>query len=565
MKLTKVEEILLILTMKTCYIFLSIILLSSCHYRSFIGYALNKKGFKHFSKKEKFIGSNENPLRNYDVNYYDWTVKPKAIDKSISGTMKIEFNLTESQQEIMLDFHSSMQIDSVYLNTKNFRYKHRKDRILVDFGEVLAKGTQLIIVIDYHGKPKSILDEGPIQWRQDSLGRTWISTQTEGVGPQFIMPCNALLREEPDSCDITVVVPSKLVAVANGQLVSEKSLKGGYKAYKFHVSNPINIYNISFNIGNFVSIDIPYENGKNITCWPLDYHEKQATEFYSQLPSIFKELESLFGEYPWWNDGSQFVESTFSAMEHQSCIAMGSDYRNDWKDYNLTLIHELSHEWWGNKITGYDYCDVWIHEGLATYCEALVIERIYGKEEYSKLTRWAMQMTSNKIPIHKECGVLYNSWANAEDQDIYSKGALMMHSLRVEVDNDSLFFGALKQLQVENEPSNMTTEAFCLQLNALLGNDYSYLFDYYLYQAKQPLLAIFVEAQLNGNRKIYYKWDDPHMFLPKNGLKVSVDGKEQTIVPTNDYQFIELSQNQAFNYVFEKSIYYTPFKAKKKK
>ena len=93
----------------------------------------------------------------------------------------------------------------------------------------------------------------------------------------------------------------------------------------------------------------------------------------------------LYGVFPWWNDGCRFVESTFAAMEHQSCIAMGDDYRKDWKDtINTTLVHEIAHEWWGNNVTGSDYCDIWIHEGMATYSEALFLEKFLGTEDYSE-------------------------------------------------------------------------------------------------------------------------------------------------------------------------------------
>ena len=171
----------------------------------------------------------------------------------------------------------------------------------------------------------------------------------------------------------------------------------------------------------------------------MDYNKDKADKFYDQAPKVMAVFEELYGEFPWWNDGCRFIESTFSAMEHQSGIAMGEDYRYDWRKYNLTLVHELSHEWWGNNITAYDYCDAWIHEGLATYSEALFLEKIYGKDAYYKKVQRFYYGTANKIPVRKVCGVRYSSWISYDDMDIYDKGALLMHSLRVLVDDDELF------------------------------------------------------------------------------------------------------------------------------
>ena len=106
-----------------------------------------------------------------------------------------------------------------------------------------------------------------------------------------------------------------------------------------------------------------------LTFQVLDYNREKASKFYEQTSIILREFEKLYGEFPFWEDGCKFIESTFSAMEHQSGIAMGADYKNNWKEFNTTLIHELSHEWWGNSLTGKDYCDIWMHEGMATYSE----------------------------------------------------------------------------------------------------------------------------------------------------------------------------------------------------
>ncbi len=35
-----------------------------------------------------------------------------------------------------------------------------------------------------------------------------------------------------------------------------------------------------------------------------------------------------------------------------------------WRD---VIIHEVAHQWFGNSVTEYDWDDVWLSEGFATY------------------------------------------------------------------------------------------------------------------------------------------------------------------------------------------------------
>lgn len=535
------------------------LLLNSCYYKPFIGYRLNMKGFKHFSKTERIAGDNSNPARDYKVNRYDWALELFPDKKRISGKMDITFTNKSAQNVFLFDLQKRMKIVSYTCSEGNPQIERKHDFLYLKFDENVPIKTRLKLSITYEGKPANVGGEGPIQWKKDKEGRLWISSQTEGIGPQFIMPCNALLRAESDSSTITVTVPSDLKVVSNGHLIGvETNAQTNTTTYKHEITNTINTYSLSFNVGHFVKLTKPYTdiNGveREITFQVLDYNQDTASSFYDQTPIILCEFEKLYGTYPFWNDGCKFVESTFSAMEHQSGIAMGSDYTYDWKDYNTTLIHELSHEWWGNSITGKDYCDIWMHEGMATYSEALFLEKIYGSEAYDKRMNYARYLSINTIPVRKECGVLYNSWINPADEDIYDKGALMMHSLRTVVNDDSLFFNSLFVIQKDFAKQNISSEELIAKFNTLLGKDYSSLFDWYLNKVKPPVLEIFADKEADI---LYFKWKEEIPFYPEGEVYIKQGDEFFTLVPTTDYQSQKVADAVPVNFLLEKSIYYT--------
>lgn len=537
-------------------LFFFVLVQSSCYYKPFIKYTFNKEGFKKFSKKEKLAGNNENPHRAYQVNKYDWAVEIFPDKKQIAGTMSISFTPTIRQDTFLFDLQKRMKIKRSS-TTEDFNLKHDGDFLYFNFKEKQAAGKRITLTIQYEGKPVKLMGEGPIQWKKDDKGRHWISSITEGVGPHFMMPCNILLGNEADTTVISVTVPSNLTVTANGQLIGVVEAENK-KTFKHLVTNPINIYNISFNAGHFVQLSKPYTdvNGveRNIECFVMDYRKEVADDYYNQAPIIMKEFEQLFGVFPWWNDGCRFVESTFAAMEHQSCIAMGDEYYKDWKDtINTTLVHELAHEWWGNSVTGKDYCDIWIHEGMATYSEALFLEKFLGKEDYTERMRKMVFSTYNTIPIHKVCGVVYNSWTNGPDQDIYDKGALMMHSLRVLVNDDALFLQALKQIQVDFAVQNISSEEMVTKLNKLLLDDYSPMLNWYLDEAKPPQLEIRIDKKKG---KLHYRWAREIPLMMRQELVVLRNDEEMRINPTTEFQTTDVVSGEKLRFLIERGIYY---------
>ncbi|MFT5878405.1 MAG: aminopeptidase N [Dokdonia sp.] len=534
------------------------LMLESCYYKPFIGYRLNNRGFKKFSKTEKIAGDNYNPARDYKVNRYDWDLELFPDQQRISSTMDIYFTTQSLQKVFLFDLQKKMKIVSYTCSEGSPQIDRQGDFIYLNFDKQVPNHKRLKLSITYQGKPANVAGQGPIQWRKDLQERVWISSTTEGIGPQFIMPCNALLQAESDSSSITVTVDQDLTVVSNGQLIGvESNTEAKTKTYKHEVTNSINTYSLSFNVGRFLKITKPYTdiNGieRQLIFHVLDYNYDVANKFYDQTAILLKELEQLYGEFPFWKDGCKFIESTFSAMEHQSAIAMGSDYQNDWKEFNTTLIHELSHEWWGNSLTGKDYCDIWIHEGMATYSEALILERIYGTKAYDLKMKYATRYVSNTIPILKECNVLYNSWVNDRDQDIYDKGALMMHSLRTVVNDDSLFFNSLFIIQRDLRTTNISTDALISKFNKLLKSDYTLLFDWYLKKEKPPVLEVFVDEQ---NKKISYKWKNKIPFFVDGSVFVNISGESKPIYPSTKYQSLEMGKSSHPEFLISKSIYY---------
>lgn len=468
--------------------------------------------------------------------------------------MRIDFKMEKLQDSILVDLHRTLKVENIESTIPLKTWKHSKDLIYIVFSEQVKEGNSGSIKVSYGGRPANISNEGPIQWKTDGKGNPWIGTQTEGVGAHYVMPCKELLYDEPEQCFIRVEVPSSLVVVANGKLDSITS-NGGNRVYHHSVLNPINIYNISFNIGNYEKITLPYTDIKGeereIQVFALSHQTDTARSFYSQTPLHVKALEELYGPFPWWRDGCKIVQSTLNggAMEHQSAISMGSYFRNDYAPpayslkVNATLIHELAHEWWGNLITGMDYCDMWLHEGFATYSEALVVAKLYQPNYYDHYIWNLPRYVDNERPVLKPCGVRYNSWVNSKDADIYYKGALILHTLRRQLNDDDLFFSILRGALERFARQNVSTETFIEYFNDMAGRDFEPLFDVYLKEKSPPVLQYSYDSTQST---LKYKWKTGFRDDFPFTVVATVGDSKETLIPTNSLQTMNLSSSPSF-------------------
>lgn len=540
---------------KLLFLIIVSLIAGACRYKPFVKYYFPKKkeGFPRFSKRD-YLQGEANRLRAYDITTYDWYVKVDPEEEQIAGNMRIDFDMEMTQDSILIDLHRKLKVFNIESSIPLKSWKHTKDMIYIVFAEEAKEGSAGSIDISYGGTPANISNEGPVQWKTDSKGNPWVGTQTEGVGAHYMMPCKELLYEEPEQCFIRVEVPHPLVAVANGKLDSITT-KGAYRVYHHSVLNPINIYNISFNIGNYEKIVFPYTDitskEREIQVFALSHQIDTARSFYSQTPLHLKELEKLYGPFPWWRDGCKIVQSTLSggAMEHQSAISMGSYFYNDYAPpayslkVNATLIHELAHEWWGNLLSGMDYCDMWLHEGFATYSEALVVAELYQPNYYDHYIWNLPRYVDNERPVLKPCGVRYNSWVSPKDADIYYKGALILHTLRRQLNDDEKFFSILKGALDRYARQNISTETFIAYFNEMADRNFQPLFDVYLKEKSPPVLQYSYDS---AQSTLKYRWKTGFRDNFSYTVVATIGESKEAIVPTSSIQTMQISTSPVF-------------------
>lgn len=473
---------------------------------------------------------------NNDLLYYHLDIRVDPEKQSFGGKNTIRFRMLRNDCRIHLDLDRRLTIDKILLGETPLRYERDARAVFVEFPEILKQGDVYSIDFYYSGRASAGGRFGGIAFGKDPQGRPWITTSCEGPGASVWWPNKDQWRDEVESMDLSVTIPSGLVDASNGRLVAKKDLGDGWTRYDWHISYPINNYCVSVNIGKYAHFEDRLGD-LTLDFYCLPENLEKAKKQFAQAKGMLEAFQHYFGEYPFARDGYKLIEVPYSGMEHQSAVTYGNRYKNgylerDWTGVGISLlfdfiiIHESGHEWFGNSVSAADRSDMWIQEGWTTYLECLYVEYHHGKADGLKYTNAYRKKVRNRQPIIGVRGT-----AAYPDNDQYFKGALFLNTLRSIVDDDRRWWQILRAMHDTFRYRNIMTEDVVRFFNEQTGKELTAIFDEYLRHAEIPVLELkFDEAKAT----VSYRWraQEKGFAMP---VKVGAPDKWELIRPTTEW------------------------------
>lgn len=454
-----------------------------------------------YTRADSLRGGLRPERTDFDVTYYHLTVDIDPGNKYIKGTVDMVFKpvVEKPTARIQLDLFKNMSVDKIYdANGKPLEFEREENAVWVKRPEERMTDGGYHFTVEYSGNPlaaKRAPWDGGFDWKKDQNGNPWVGVAVEGTGASLWWPNKDHLSDEPDSMRISLIVPANLVGVSNGNLESEEVMNDK-RRFNWKVSYPINNYNVTACVGDYVHFSDVYQGVEgpfDLDYYVLSYNLDKAKKQFQQVKPMFDCYEKYIGPYPFPRDGFALVETPYLGMEHQSAIAYGNKYQNGYLGFDQSglrlpfdyiIIHETGHEYWGNNVSMKDLADMWIHEGFCTYSEALYVECIWGRDTAERYINAWKKNVSNDRPIISDYHV------NKEGSgDMYYKGALMLHTLRHQVNDDEKWLSLIKNIQRDFRLKTTDSKEMMAYMNQALGADYSAVYQTYLQQSKPPKLV----------------------------------------------------------------------------
>ena len=538
---------------KNTKIYFFVILFWSCDNQSTSSVVLSPPktpdAFPELTERNRFLGELSPERSCYDVLHYMIDLDFDIDKKYIKGFVDIRSIAKNDFSTLQFDLARKMMLNKVEYQDKLLKTSRNKDAVFVEFPDIKS-GDSFTFRIYYEGKPLEAKNppwDGGFVWEKDKNDRPFISVVCEGEGANLWWPLKDHIADEPDEgATMTFTVPSDLYAVSNGRLIEvSNSDDETKKSFTWTVNNPINNYNISVQIGHYLSIQDTINRNEGVDTlnyYVLDYHKEVATNHFKQSKKVIRFFEKYFSEFQWWEDGYKLVEVSYLGMEHQSAVTYGNNWNNWGGDRSWTskyygiidglLFHETAHEWWGNSVTAIDPAHMWIHEGMAVYSEAMFIEDQLGYNVMIDFLLDKRKGIRNKLPIVGPSN--QNYWAFG---DSYNKGAWVLHTLRNAINNDKLWFSILKDFSIKNAKSHVSTEDFLNHIIKATKKNYQLIFYQYFYDHRPPTLEYYQDRN-----KYYYRWANvvSGFAMP---IDIDLNGVEKRLHPTESVQLIDISEH----------------------
>ena len=471
----------------------------------------------------------------YDVRHYDLAVRVDPMEQSIDGQSTVTVIAREPVEVFEINLDSRLEVMSVKSAGVSCTFRHTGGVIAVEPREHWAVGERHEVTIAYGGKPKVALRPPWIDgfvWSETPSGAPWVGVTGQGDGGDNWWPCKDHPSDEPDEgMDIALTVPSDLVGLSNGRMMDRIDNGNGTVTTTWRVSYPINNYLVTVNIAPYVAIEERYHGvdgslDEPLVFWALPEYEQYARNTWKQMPRILEVLGRRFGEYPFFEDKFAVVHAPYYGMEHQTLVAYGALFTDNDFGFDDLLLHEVAHEWWGNKITVSDWADFWIQEGFATYAEAIYVLDTLGEARYLDYMARLRQRIDNLHPVVQ--GEDLTS-SQAYSSEIYFKGAWVLHSLRWLI-GDEDFFTVIWRFA--NDPEFafglVSSQALAELVLEVSGREIGWFWERYLYRAEEPKWRL--KRRLEGDRdRVTFSWDDSDFEMP---LPLRVAGIERRVEMT---------------------------------
>jgi len=500
--------------------------------------------FAQFSQKEiqqTVLYSDTLDAIHYEVHLTDISLTNKTIEGYTEIILVSKINQLSS---LKLEL-ANLIVDSVFIGLiKTQKFTRSANQLCISLDIPINKGDTINTTVYYHGHP--FVD--PSGWGGFHFSGEYALNL--GVGFDAIphnlgkawFPCIDDFHDRA-LYDVFLTVPNDKKAISGGSLIGVQD--NGNNTYTWHWKTKYTLptYLISVTTGRYELISDSYNGLQEqipITyyCRPADTAKTAGT--FSNMKKILRVFEDHLGPYPFERVGNTGTPGGLGAMEHASNVSYpfsgwtGSTYNEWW------YAHELSHMWFGNKVTCASAEDMWLNEGWAVWCESLYREGIYGKHAYTDNMR--LKLKDVLQSAHVNDGGYYALYGIPQTitygTTVYQKGGQVAHTLRGYL-GDSLFFGGIKAYLQKYAYNYASTFDFRDFLSAYSGIDLKPFFDAWVFAPGFPHFSIdssvTVKAGNSYNVTVYVRQrlQGRSQYATSNRLEISfMDKNWQKITDT---------------------------------
>ncbi|MEY4703324.1 MAG: hypothetical protein RIR96_1221 [Bacteroidota bacterium] len=388
------------------------------------------------------------------------------------------------------------------------KYDYDGSLLRINLGKTFSRNDKYTLYFEYVSKPNEVKSEGsaaitdakglyfinPNGKDKNKPTQIWTQGETESNSTWMITIDKP---NQKSTQEITMTVPSKMVTLSNGLLISQKNNPDGTRSDYWKMDLPHAPYLFFMGAGEFSVIKDSYK-GKEVSYYVEKKYQPYARGIFGNTPEMMDFFSKKLGvDYP-WAKYAQIVGRDYvsGAMENTTAtLHQESSYQNarELKDGNAweeTIAHELFHHWFGDLVTAESWSNLTVNESFANYSEYLWDEYKYGKDHadahHTEDMQGYMLSGSDKKDLVR---YHYSNKEDMFDAVSYNKGGRILHMLRNYVGDDA-FFKSLNVYLTTNKFKTGEAAQLRLAFEEVTGKDLNWFWNQWFYGSGHPKLKI---------------------------------------------------------------------------
>jgi aminopeptidase N len=415
----------------------------------------------------------------YDVRHYDLSIRVDLDVEEIDAVAVIAARSLQALGRFNLDL-LEFDITSVQVDGAEAEFAQADGELIITPAAVIPKDSDFTVAVAYHGRPGGGNEYGGIDYLEGwNFHPGGVIVAGEPTGAETWFPSNNHPADKA-AFDFHITVAKPYTAAANGVLKETADNGDGTRTFHWVMDNPMATYLSTVAIGNFELLEGASAAGRPFRNFVDADVLADLDPGVNALPAAMDFFSETFGPYPFATCGVVVHQIPLQfSLENQTLINMGYNFANE-----TVTVHELAHQWYGDSVSVAAWKDIWLNEGFASYAEDLWWEHTKGtsalKDDLAARYHRIANLPLSQVNLLGDPGP-----DHLFDVEVYFRGALTLHALRLKV-GDPTFFRILQTYFQQFKDKNASTEEFIGLAEEISNQPLEDFFRTWLYEKELP-------------------------------------------------------------------------------
>jgi len=441
------------------------------------------------------------PVRTWDLHHQKIEISFDFENEEASARTTLFLkSLTPGNDTLVLDA-KTITIDSAYYPHKKDVLNFQKDsaRVYFTLDKPYDSKDSLFIVLEYTADPpgRGLYFVDPVQ--EDPTIPTQVWTLGKPQDNSYWLPTIDHPAERATQ-EMHITVPDSMTTVSNGRLL-HSNWNSGNRTDVWIMEKPHAPYLFALAAGKF-DVKKALNNGIFYRFYTEPHYTGYHELIYEPTVDIGRYLQkTLQVPYPWYIYQQVPVRNfTKHGMENTTASFLFDDIQFDSRasqDINNQdlIVHEFTHQWFGNLVTSKNWANLPLSEGFATYFEILYREHKQDTASadwlsYQHKLSYLEQAKTIRHPI------IFNRYSVPGDMfDAHTYGKMsrilrMLHDLV----GEEVWKASLADYLKKNAFSTVDYRDLQEVFERQYGNRLAWFFNQWLLQPGHPIIKVLVDT-----------------------------------------------------------------------